>query len=187
MAFLVSLDQTGWRVLRGLCGPRPPASHPTLAETKILSHFSLQILHSYIFQPITPERIWTWRPIQQHNPNSSAGTVKCSESEHECLSVEFFTERLKFQCVCLPLTAVQSTVALFSKKNEAIHQLRIYSKISPSWGRARITKPWCHSDRNDPLDSGTAHPSWLISSQPVSQHLPLFQTQQLDRCGQSHI
>lgn len=52
-------------------------------------------------------RIWTWVPF--------------------CW---VFTERLKFQCVCLPLTAVQSTAALFSKKNEAIHQLRIFQDFS---------------------------------------------------------
>lgn len=98
MAFLVSLDQTDWRVLRCLCDLRPPASHPTQAETKILSHFSLQVFHSYIFQPITPERI-------EHEGNT-ATQPKFFSGHREVLQiwtwVSFcwvFTETLKFQHV----------------------------------------------------------------------------------------
>lgn len=84
-----------------------------------------------------------------------------------------FTETLKFQYVfASPLLLSKARWPCFQRMRLSINLE--YSKISPSWGRARITKPWCHSDRNDPLDWETAHPSWLISSQPISQHLSLF-------------
>lgn len=170
MAFLVSLDQTSWRVLRCLCDPRPPASHITLAETKILSHFSLQILHIYIFQPIMPERI-------EHEGQYSNTTQILQQAPWSAPNLNMstfcwvFTETLKFQHVfASPLLLSKAWWPCFQRRMRLSINVE-YSKISPSWGRARIIKPWCHSNLNDPLD---LRQLTLLGSFPPSPFLSTF-------------
>lgn len=86
---------------------------------------------------------------------------------------------------CLPHTTAESAMALFSKKNETIHQTGILLRFLPHGEEQGTQKRYPLSDLNDPLDSGIANPSWLISSQSISQHLFLLQTQELDIRGGS--